>query len=346
MMNTFDTLSQLCNAAGVSGAENAVAQKAVELLQPYGEVVITPALGNVMCSVGTFDDKKPTVILDAHMDEIGMIVTYITDDGFLKVSGCGGIDCRILLGQQVTIYGKEKLIGIVTSTPPHLEKDSSAAPEIDEIYIDTGLDVEKAKELISLGDIVLIENELEKLQGNRVTAKAIDDRSGMTAIILALELLKDRETLYNIVVLFSSQEETGERGAATGGFLSKASMAIVVDVSFAKTHGESDENCAIMGKGPMIGFAPSLSREMSENFKKIAEKKKIPYQIEVMNGKTGTNADAIGISECGKTVVTVSIPEKHMHTPVEIVDLKDIENTAALIAEYLCNYGSVGEVLV
>lgn len=345
-MNTFDTLSQLCNAVGVSGAENAVAQKAAELLQSYGEVVVTPALGNVMCRVGVFDDKKPTVILDAHMDEIGMIVTYITDDGFLKVSGCGGIDSRILLSQQVAIYGKEKLIGIVTSTPPHLEKDSTAAPDIDEIYIDTGLDGERANELISLGDIVLIENDLERLQGGRVTAKAIDDRSGMTAILLALDLLKGRDTFYNIVVLFSSQEEIGERGAATGGFLSKASTAIVVDVSFAKTHGESDENCGIMGKGPMIGFAPSLSGEMSDKFKLIAEKNRIPYQIEVMNGRTGTNADAIGISGHGKATVTISIPEKHMHTPVEIVDLNDIENTAVLIAEYLCNCDSGEEASV
>ena len=109
----------------------------------------------------------------------------------------------------------------------------------------------------------------------------------------------------------------------------------MVDVSFARTHYESEDECGIMGKGAMIGIAPSLSREMSDSFISLAEEKGIPYQLEVMSGKTGTNADAIGVSGSGTKAVTISIPEKHMHTPVEIVDINDIDNTALLIAEYL-----------
>ena len=262
--------------------------------------------------------------------------TPAAEDGFLKISGCGGLDTRLLLAQQVTVYGKEKLTGIVTSTPPHLEKDSSVAPDLDSVFIDIGFTSrENAAKYVSLGDRVLIENKAERLAGSRVTSKAIDDRSGCAAILKTLELLNGQQTAYNIAVCFSTQEEVGERGAKTAAFDINADYAIVVDVSFARTHYESEEECGIMGKGAMIGIAPSLSREMSDGFISLAEEKGIPYQLEVMSGKTGTNADAIGVSGSGTKAVTISIPEKHMHTPVEIVDINDIDNTALLIAEYL-----------
>lgn len=259
-MDTFEILSQLCSAAGVSGAEGSAAEAAAKLLEEYGEVTLDNALGSVICKVGSWEDGKPVMLLDAHIDEIGMIVTYITEDGFLKISGCGGLDTRLLLAQQVTVYGKEKLTGIVTSTPPHLEKDSSVAPDLDSVFIDIGFTSrENAAKYVSLGDRVLIENKAERLAGSRVTSKAIDDRSGCTAILKTLELLGGQQTAYNIAVCFSTQEEVGERGAKTAAFDINADYAIVVDVSFAKTHYENEEECGIMGKGAMIGIAPSLS---------------------------------------------------------------------------------------
>ena len=212
----------------------------------------------------------------------------------------------------------------------------TALSHLDSVFIDIGFTSrENAAKYVSLGDRVLIENKAERLAGSRVTSKAIDDRSGCTAILKTLELLNCQQTAYNIAVCFSTQEEVGERGAKTAAFDISADYAIVVDVSFAKTHYESEEECGIMGKGAMIGIAPSLSREMSDGFISLAEEKGIPYQLEVMSGKTGTNADAIGVSGSGTKAVTISIPEKHMHTPVEIVDINDIDNTALLIAEYL-----------
>lgn len=335
-MDIKDILAQLVSVSGVSGAENEAAQKAAELAGEYGEVRIDEGSHNVFVKRTGFDDSKPTVLLDAHIDEIGMIVTYITDDGFLKVSGCGGLDNRVLLAQQVTVCGKKKLTGFVTSTPPHLEKDSSKAPDIGEIYIDIGFTSKaEAAEYVSLGDRVLIENQLAELINGRVTSKAIDDRAGCAAVLRTLDLLIGKKLGCNVAAVFSSQEEVGERGAKTAAFDIDPDMAMIVDVSFAKTHSESDEDCGIMGKGPMIGIAPSLSSKMSDELIKIAEETAISYQIEVMSGRTGTNADAIGLTKGGVAAVTVSIPEKHMHTPVEIVDIADIENTAKLMAEYL-----------
>lgn len=334
-MDIKEILSRLTASAGVSGNEFAVCRQAAEILSAYGETVADSDSGCVYCKVFGYDESKPTILLDAHIDEIGMIVTYITDDGFLKVSNCGGLDRRVLLAQQVTVYGKEKITGFVTSTPPHLEKDSSAVPEMDDIYIDIGYTKEQAEKLVSLGDRVLIENELCELYGGRVTSKALDDRAGMAAIILALDMLKDKKLRCNTAVLFSSQEEVGERGAIMGAYNISPDMAIAVDVSFAKTHDESPEDCGELGKGPMIGIAPSLSGKMSQDLISLAEQNGIPYQIEVMNGKTGTNADAIGITRGGVMTATLSVPEKHMHTPVEIADLADIENTARLIAKFM-----------
>ena len=135
-------------------------------------------------------------------------------------------------------------------------------------------------------------------------------------------------------MLFAAQEETGERGAQTGAFSIAPDLAVAVDVSFAKTHFESEEDCGIMGKGTMIGVSPSLCRELSQAFIDTAQQKEIPYQIEVMNGKTGTDADKISVTRSGVKTVTLSIPLRYMHTPVEVLDLRDIDYTASLIAEF------------
>ncbi|MGN0624136.1 MAG: M20/M25/M40 family metallo-hydrolase [Oscillospiraceae bacterium] len=337
-MNTFEILSELTSASGVSGSEGEACEATADVIKRIGCCAeISECSGTLFCKAEHFDENKPTILLDAHIDEIGMIVTYITDDGFLKVSGCGGLDNRVLLAQQVTVLGKERLTGIITSTPPHLEKDNSSVPETADVFIDIGMTKEQAEKTVCFGDRVLIENSLEKLQGSRVTSKALDNRAGVAAVIRALEMLKGKSCPYNIAAMFSSQEEVGERGAATGAFSVSADMAIVVDVSFAKTHSESDEDCGRLGKGPMIGIAPSLSRKMSDDMIRIAEENNIPYQQEIMSGKTGTDADVIGISQSGVMTVTVSVPEKHMHTPVEIIDMDDIENTAKLIAAFIEN---------
>lgn len=333
-LDTYELLSALVDTSGVSGAENSVAEYAKDILSRYGETSID-ILGNVICKVGRFDESKPTLLLDAHIDEIGMIVTYITDDGFLKVSNVGGIDNRVLTGQTVKIYGRKTVDGVIASTPPHLKKDSSAAVDIVDIFIDTGMSGGNAKEIISLGDRVCIFNRLERLEGSLVTSHALDNRAGCAAVILAADMLRNEDTKYNVCVLLSVQEEVGERGAKTGAFTVDCDKAIVVDVSFGLTHSEDASDCGVCGNGGMIGIAPSLCREMSDKLINIAKNNDIPYQIEVMNGKTGTNADAIGISKGGAKTVTLSVPLKHMHTPVEVVDMRDIENTARLICEYI-----------
>ncbi len=332
-MSLKDTLFSLCSADGVSGDEFSAAGIALKELKRFTDSVYVDDFGNVFARID--NKKEKTVLLDAHIDQVGFVVNYITEDGFLKFSPVGGIDKRLLPAMQVEIISKNgKIPGVITSVPPHLSTDSDKAPSYDDLFIDAGLSYDEAKKLVPLGSRVLFKGEPIELGGDRISSKALDDRAGVAVILRALELAGDLSE-YNIDTAFSCQEETGESGAKMLSFRSECDLAIAVDVSFAYSKGEDKNKCGEMGKGPMIGIAPSLSKAFSDSMIKIAEEKEIPYQLEVMGGETGTDADAIGVSKGGVKTVTVSIPLKYMHTPVEVIALSDIESMAMLISEFL-----------
>lgn len=336
-METEEILEKLCSAAGVSGAEDDACKAAETLLKAYDNNAYSDKFGCVRGFIGDKSNGKPTVMLEAHIDEIGFIVTYIDEHGFLKVGKCGGTDDRLYSAQTVTIHGANgDISGVVCTLPPHVASDSGKAVKIDDVSIDTGFESrEEAEKYISPGDRVTIDAPLTKLNGTRYTAKAIDDRAGSAAVIYALELLKGKALPFNIEVLLSSQEETCERGAIIGSFASDASLAIAVDTSFAYISDEKKHECGEMGKGVMIGIAPSLDRRLSDLFIKTAKDRGIPYQIEVMEDKTGTDADVISVSKGGIRTGLLSIPIKYMHTPVEVVDIEDIRAVSRLIADTL-----------
>lgn len=334
-----EILFKLTKQNGVSGDEFCASQTAAEMLKKYTDDVTVDDFGNVIANIGKREKGKPHVMLDAHIDEIGFIVTYITDDGFLKISNCGGIDRRLLLAQQVEVLCSDgkSVFGVITSTPPHLETDDKKVSKLSDVFVDIGMSKEIAQESVSLGDRVIISNNPAVLSRDRVTSKCLDDRAGVVTLICAVDMLKNEfdDLDCSLSVVFSSQEETGERGAKTAAYKVNPDIAIAVDVSFARVKGDKIDNCGEMGKGPMIGVSSSLSKHLSDKIINIAKDKAIPYQIEVMGGTTGTNADAIGVTRSGVKTVTVSIPLKYMHTPVEVISISDIESSAELIAEYI-----------
>lgn len=332
-MDLEKSIRSLADARGVSGDETDAAELALSMLKSYTDDCFIKN-GNVIGRIGC-KGAKPHILLDAHIDQIGFTVTHITDDGFLKIVGCGGIDRRLLLAQQVTVLGSKPLDGVICAIPPHLETDESKVPEIEDICVDVGLSKARAEEMISLGDKIVFSSRCEKLQGDRITGAALDDRCGVAAILRALELVKDEALQCELTVMFSTQEEVGERGAKIGAFDIEPDIAIAVDVSFALTAGDSEVKCGTIDGGCMIGFSPVLDRGLSKRFKAVAEKNDLPYQIEVMSGTTGTNADRFSVNKNGVKAVTLSIPLKYMHTPVEVISLSDVENTAQLIAAYI-----------
>ena len=333
-MDIRSTVVSLSEISGTSGSESKAAQLALGMLREYcpdAEIIN----GNVTGKFGTHREGLPSLLLDAHIDQIGFAVTYITDDGFIKVGNIGGIDRRLLPAQPVVVHGSRDIKGVICSVPPHLTSGGSEVLEMDDVAIDTGLTKEELEKLVSLGDSVTFDVTCRDLIGSRITGGALDDRCGVASILYALELLKGSNLAYNVTVLFSTQEEVGERGAKIGAFEINPDIALAVDVSFAYAIGEEESKCGYLGKGPMIGISPSLSREISDELINTAKSADIPYQIEVMSGLTGTNADRFSVNRCGAKACTVSIPLRNMHTPVEVIDITDAEQTAKLLAAYI-----------
>ena len=333
-MDLKKTVISLSEISGASGDESCAALLARDLLREYcpdAEIVS----GNV---VGTFGEQReglPLLVLDAHIDQVGMIVTYITDEGFVKVGNLGGLDRRLLPAQAVTIHGKKDISGVICSVPPHLSGGSGEVLQMDDISVDTGMTKEELEEIVSFGDSITFDVTCRLLAGNRITGGAMDDRCGIASILAALDMLKDCKTAYNVKVIFSAQEELGERGAKIGAYALNPDIALAVDVSFAYAIGEDERKCGYLGKGPMIGISPSLSREISDKLTDTAKNCGIPYQTEVMNGLTSTNADRYSVNRGGCKTCTVSIPLRNMHSPVEVIDLEDVKLTAELLAAFI-----------
>lgn len=333
-MDIKNTVAMLSEVAGASGNESLAAELALDMLKKYcpdAEI----KNGNVIGKFGKFNESLPSLVLDAHIDQIGMIVTYITDEGFVKIGNLGGIDRRLLPAQQVVIHGKRDIKGVICSVPPHLSSGKNEVISFSDAAVDTGMTKSELEEIISYGDTITFDVKCRSLIGSRITGGALDDRCGVASILYALELLKDQKIAYNVTVIFSAQEELGERGAAIGAFEINPDIAIAVDVSFAFAKGENEQKCGYLGKGPMIGISPSLSKEISHKLIDTAKNSKIPYQLEVMNGLTSTNADRYSVNREGAESCTVSIPLRNMHTPVEVIDISDVEFTGKLLAEFI-----------
>lgn len=329
-MNTVELLKELTSAVGVSGEENNIVDLLKTKLEPYGDVSID-AMNNVYCTFGS----GYHFLLDAHLDEIGMIVTDITDDGFIKFNHVGGIDRRMLLGYEVSIWGKEEVKGIISTLPPHLQtaEDEKKVPEFKDLSIDVGMDKEEIVKIVSLGDKITFKRNFTKLLNNQISASCLDDRSGVASVLMSLDVLKNLPC--KITVMFSTQEEVGTRGAKIGPYAKKIDEFISFDVSFAYTPTCDKADCKEIGKGAMIGFSPILDKMISRKLVDTAKKNNIPYQCEIMNGSTGTNADVITLSENGIKGALISIPEKYMHQPMEVVDISDIESVSKLICAYV-----------
>lgn len=336
-MECLEYLSDLTSAYAPSGDESDFAVKLSEILSNYGNVTVDK-MNNVVCEI---EGEGRHFLLDAHIDQIGFVVTAIDSKGFLKVAKCGGVDKRALLSHEVTIWGNEKINGIISCQPPHLLTPDSYKKSVDfnDISIDIGMDKEQAEKIVSVGDRVTLKYSQNQLLKNNFSASFLDNRSGVVSILLALEAIKKFETTPHITVVFSVQEEVGTRGAGVATFDIQADEAIVIDVSFAMTPDSKALECGELAKGPMIGVSPSLSKDIYSKLKNIAESENIPYQLEVMSESTGTNADVISICGAGKKTGLVSIPLRYMHTPVETVNIEDVENVSKLIAAYITNEG-------
>lgn len=330
-MNTEQLIFDLCAAHGVSGSEAAVFDVVRQALEPTG-VRVQTLYGGLLAELGNPQADK-TILLDAHLDRIGFIITDINEKGFVKVDKVGGIDIRTL--QDSVLIAENGLKGTVCCLPPHLSDGSEdKATPIDKTWVDFALPAETVKEQLHIGDVLTFYSKPQRLLGDKITAAALDDRCGVAALVRTAELVRTGN--YRVLLLFSTQEETFGTGAKTGAFSADADEAIAVDVSFAAQPDVSGQYGKIeLGKGPMICYSSVMNRAMSQKLTAVAKEQGIPFQLEPIAGATGTNGDHIAVSKSGVKTAVVSIPQRYMHTPAEVISLADVENTARLLAAYI-----------
>lgn len=333
-------LQALCAAEGVGG-QTAITHVAVELLKPLVDEVEVDVMGNVLGLRRAENIDAPTLMLEAHLDEIGFLVTHIDDNGFVYTAAVGGIDKRAITAQPVIVFGDKPYYGVFCSTPPHLSKDGELLA-VEKCGIDIGLSGEAAKKAIPVGSRVSYAPCYTELNENVISAKALDDRAGIAAILHCLRKIEGKPSI-NIAVAFCVQEELGCRGVTPATRKLQPDSAIVTDVSFALTPDADPRKCGKLGKGVMIGISPILSTPTTDRLLELAKDKDIPYQYEVMGGSTGTDADRVTISLMGVPTALLSIPQRYMHTPIETIDVRDVATVGDLMAAYITEGGAVNE---
>ncbi|MEG0751809.1 MAG: M20/M25/M40 family metallo-hydrolase [Oscillospiraceae bacterium] len=336
---TFELIKTLCECGGIPGREAPVRDKLKELLSDFK--CETDALGNLLVTVCEPRKGGISLLFEAHLDRIGLMVGEVGDDGFVRVVKSGGIDRNCIMGTQIEIAAKDGMItGAVGAPFPYPAKPHNSAPaseyklpEIDELFVDTGLS--DAKSVIKPGMACYIKAEALKLLDGRVSAPGLDDRAGCAALVLAAFEVKEQATDNGVKLLFSSREETGGQGAKTGAFDSRADMAVAVDVGFAISPDVKAKDGVIMGKGPEIDSSSVLDERLTDALISAAKSGGIPYQELVLPARaTGTDADDLTVVASGMRTALLSIPVRFMHHPSETADLADIENTAKLLARF------------
>ena len=335
-MTLNETLEKLSNACGVTGRESEVRELMIQLMTPYADEIVVDKLENVIAiKKGKF--AAPKIMLAAHMDEVGLMVKTITKEGFLQFTKMGGIDDRILPAQKVTVFSRKGTFpGIIGSKPPHIQKEEERKKIIafDELFIDIGAESrEDAMALgVAVGDPVGFDIKYVPLGRDVVMGKALDNRAGCVTMVEALKLME--KTDYTVCAVGTVQEEVGLRGAATAAFGVDPDLAIVLDVTIAgDVPGVREFDTTVkMGKGPALTISdsglithPKVLRWLLDT----AEEEKIPFQLET--GLLGsTDAARISITRQGIPSGNISIPTRYIHSPVGMLCLKDIENSAKL----------------
>lgn len=328
------TLKELSNAVGIGNIRQATDTAGARLSQ-FCEVSKTDNLGLVARIKGESDY---TLMIEAHIDEIGFIVTDVDKDGFLTVAPCGAFDLRALPSRQVNIHGRKTVRGVFCSTPPHLADSEVSFDKISEFKIDSLLGGDAA-EVIGTGDYLTFCTKAADLAGDMLCGKSLDDRAGVCVLTELAERFSRKTPPVNLVFCLSDMEELGLRGAKTSVFGNTPDEAIAIDVSFGNGPDIPANECGKIGKGAMIGVSPVIDRRISDKLIRIASDNKIPYQIEVMGSSTGTDADIISVTKSGVKTGLVSIPLRNMHTDCEIISLSDVKSVCDLLEIYITGGG-------
>jgi endoglucanase len=332
-------LKQLLDTPGPSGFESAPAKlwrdEASKFAKVRGDVA-----GNSIAEVNP--EGSPTIMLAGHIDEIGVIVTYIDDEGYAYISPIGGWDPQVLVAQRIRFIGRNgDVFGVVGKKPIHLMKseDREKASKMTDLWVDIGASSkEEASGRLSVGDPGVIDSRTMEFPNDRLVSRSIDDRIGAFIVLEALRRYSKNPGTAHVVAVATTQEEIGYRGGGAGVCATclGPQMALVVDVTFATDHPQIEKKEigeAKIGGGPVLHRGSIISPVVFNLLRKTAEQKKIPYTVHAAGRDTSTDADAIHIAREGVATALVSVPNRYMHSPNEMVSLSDVDQIATLLAE-------------
>lgn len=339
-MNYESVLGRLCSLTGPSGFEGQVAKAAAELLRPLADEVRVDRMGSVVALRRCGKENAPRLLLDAHLDEIGFIVTG-HEEGFLRIAPLGGVDPRMLPDRELTILTDPPRLGVVACMPPHIQtrEEMDKSQPMREMAVDVGLTQEEAQRLIPIGTPAVYRTGCAPLGEDLLCGKALDDRSCFAILLDTLERLKGEELDVDLYVLGSTQEETHSTGAITAAFGIMPDLCVAVDVTHGDSPDASKDKTFKLGGGPVIGVGPNCTRWMSKRLEHKAKELDMDCQIEVMAGHSGTNGWDLQISREGVATAVLSLPLRYMHTPVETASRADMTACARLLAEFIRGIG-------
>lgn len=329
-------LRRLCGIMSISGNERSAFEEIKSLFSGEFDEIYCDAARNIVLVKRSGKSGVKKIMLDAHFDEVGMMVTGITDEGFLRVVSVGGIDRQLLPASEVWVYGREKIYGVFAATPPHLAKpgQENKTPEWRDLLIDIGCrDRKSAEQRVSIGDYVGYYYSGEELLNRRITGRGFDDKSCAAGLISAVCGVSREQLAYDVYITLSSGEEIGGGGAKCAAYSIKPELAIITDVNFAQTPGVSGEEGGKLGGGPMVSLSAVTDRVLTKNIIALADKNEISTSKTVEPTSTGTNASCVYCVDEGIPVAVVGIPLAGMHSYNELLSLDDAEAFIRLFAE-------------
>ncbi len=339
MIDLKTHLTELCEAHGPSGYEARVREIVRQTWEGLADELHTDTLGSLIATrYGTGPEPRRRILITTHMDELGLIVTKL-DGAFLRVDEVGGVDVRVLLSQPVLVHAQDGPIpGIIGSRPPHVlpAEERKRYPAMHELVVDTGLSERQLSQRIRVGDVITFDQPMTPLKNGCMAGKALDNRASVAALTLCLQELTTREHRWDVVAAATVQEEETLGGGKTVAWRIKPDLAIVVDVTFGVGSSVSESDGAFkLGEGPTLAIGPTFHPRLFEMIQETAKAIEVALTVEPVERAGGTEAFAVQVSRDGIPTALLSVPLRNMHSPVEVVALRDIERAGRLMAGFI-----------
>ena len=337
MTELLSYLKELISASGISGYEAGIRPIIEKSWQPLTDQLKVSHLGSLHgLQRGTSPEPRPSILIATHMDAIGLMVNAIVD-GFLRVISIGGLDARVLPGQMVTVHGRQELPGMIVATPARLlpSQIQTGVVPLEYLLVDVGLLPQEVGKLVRVGDPISFAQTPLETGGETLVGHTLDNRAGVAALTYCLEILRSRPHDWDVWAVATAQEETSYGGAQTSAFQLHPSLCVSIDVTFGSEPSSPNHLTFPLGKGPTLGLGPIVHPFLYKTLKELAERLEIPVSVEPTPRNSATDSDVMISTAEGIPNAVIGIPLRYMHTPVEMVALKDISRTGRLVAEFI-----------